>query len=82
MDSRLVTNMIDVATTINLPILPVHDEFVFPEKRLGDMKELLRRVFQITYGALGQIGTLNCKLSDKNGDEKEISLNLENSSHQ
>jgi hypothetical protein len=82
MDSRLVTNMIDVATTINLPILPVHDEFVFPEKRLDDMKELLRRVFQITYGALGQIGTLNCKLSDKNGDEKEISLNLENSSHQ
>jgi len=79
MDSHLVTNLIDVSTQVGIPVLPVHDEFVFPMSRLNDIQELLKRVFQITFKELGEIGSLGCKIAYPDGKETSITLNLQNS---
>ena len=78
MDSHLVTNLIDVSTQVGIPVLPVHDEFVFPMSRLNDIQELLKRVFQITFKELGEIGSLGCKIAYPDGKENDITLNLQN----
>ena len=78
MDSHLVTNLIDVSTQVGIPVLPVHDEFVFPMSRLNDIQELLKRVFQITFKELGEIGSLGCTIAYPDGKENDITLNLQN----
>lgn len=77
MDSHLVTNVVDVATSIGLAVLPVHDEFVFPESRLEDMQKILTEVFKITFKEIGRLGSLSCKVTSPDGNEKEIILGLE-----
>jgi len=78
MDSYLLTNLIDVSTQVGIPVLPVHDEFVFPMRRLNDIQELLKKVFQITFKELGEIGSLGCKIAYPDGKENDITLNLQN----
>jgi len=77
MDSNLVTNFIDVASNVGIPILPVHDEFIFPNNRLEAVKELLRKVFQITFGHMGKVGNLRCSISSIKFPTYQISLELE-----
>jgi hypothetical protein len=63
LDSQLVENVIRVATEAEVPVLPVHDEFVFPSDRQSFMEILLQRAFQHTFGDSGRYGTLKFKIA-------------------
>ena len=77
LDSQLVENVIRVATEAGVPVLPVHDEFVFPSDRQSFMEILIQRSFQHTFGDSGRFGTLNCKMSKLMTRDQMITLFLD-----
>jgi hypothetical protein len=56
-----------LCTELECPVLPVHDEFVFPQRWLPTMEVILQRAFQSVLKDIGSIGTLvvTAKLPDK-----------------
>lgn len=76
MDSDYVMSVISICNELGVPVLPVHDEFVFPESYISIMKIVLQRAFQSTFKDIGTIGTLDLTVSSPNSDEEQLSINL------
>lgn len=70
MDSDLVLEVIRICNTLDCPVMPIHDEFVFPERWLPTMEIILHRAFQAIFKQQGSYGHLNVKISFPNGREE------------
>ena len=55
---------IKIANGIKVPVLPVHDEVVFPETQLEIMKYVPAKAFSWTFGDAGSLGSLTVKVTD------------------
>lgn len=75
-DSDYVMSVLRISNELGVPVLPVHDEFVFPESYLSIMKIVLQRAFQSTFKDIGTIGNLNLTVSSPNSDEEQLSIDL------
>lgn len=75
-DSDYMINVIRIANEIQVPVLPVHDEVVFPETQLEIMKYVLSKAFSWTFGSAGDFGSLKVKLTDSFLDESGLELDL------
>ena len=76
LDSDYMINVIRIANEIKVPVLPVHDEVVFPETQLEIMKYLLVKAFSWTFGSAGGFGSLKVKVTDSSLDERSLELSL------
>ena len=70
-DSDYVLNVIKIATSMGIPVLPVHDEVVFPEDKQSDVEGMLKEAFKWTFNNAGDFGHLTLKVS-KLGREPEV----------
>lgn len=75
-DGDYVMSVLSISNELGVPVLPVHDEFVFPESYLSIMEMVLQRAFQSTFKDIGTIGTLNLTVSKPDHDEEELSIDL------
>jgi len=76
LDSDYMINVIRIANEIQVPVLPVHDEVVFPENQLEIMKYVFARAFSWTFGDAGSSGSLAVKVTDSEMVENRLELNL------
>ena len=78
-DSELMLFILRAANEKCIPVLPVHDEMVFPENQKGFMLAAVIAAFWVVLGEAGEFGTLQVKvkrlISGKVQDE-QISLEL------
>ena len=77
LDSDYMLTVLDIATKLGIPTLPIHDEVIFPESYLPTMKIVLARVFRIVLDEAGDFGMLEAKVSRKDQPTESISLDLE-----
>ena len=70
-DSDFMLNVTKIATSMGIPVLPVHDEVVFPEHKQTDVEGILKEAFKWTFGDAGCFGILTLK---KTVLDKEPSL--------
>ena len=76
LDSDYMINVIRIANEIKLPVLPVHDEVVFPKAKLEIMRHVLAKAFSWTFGSAGNFGSLKVKITDSSLDESGLELSL------
>ena len=60
-DSELILFILNAANQENIPVLPVHDEVVFPEVNKDFMLTALIASFWHVLGEAGGVGTLKVK---------------------
>ena len=60
-DSELILFILNAANQENIPVLPVHDEVVFPEEHRGFVLSALVGAFWYVLGEPGEFGTLKVK---------------------
>ena len=77
LDSDFMINVIRIANEIQVPVLPVHDEVVFPETQLEIMKYVLAKAFSWTFGEAGSFGRLRVKITKADRPPTETGINLE-----
>ena len=75
-NADFMINVIRIANEIQVPVLPVHDEVVFPETQLEIMKYVLARAFSWTFGNAGSFGLIKVKVTDSEMVEDRLELNL------
>ena len=78
LDSDYMINVIRIANEIQVPVLPVHDEVVFPETQLEIMKYVLAKAFSWTFGDAGNFGSLKVKVTRPDMSEDKLDLDLTN----
>lgn len=76
LDSDYVLEVMRICNELECPILPVHDEFVFPEEWVPTMEIVLLRAFQSVYGEMGHIGELNVTVARPYRSETKVILPL------
>ena len=77
-NADFMINVIRIANEIQVPVLPVHDEVVFPETQLEIMKYLLAKAFSWTFGNAGKFGSLTVKVTNPDMSEDKLDLDLTN----
>ena len=75
-DSDYMLNVIKIATSMGIPVLPVHDEVVFPEDRQSDVEGILKEAFKWTFNDAGDFGRLKVKASRLGQESDVIQLDL------
>jgi hypothetical protein len=74
--------LMKISVATGVPILPVHDEIVFPEPYLDDMKYCLAASWRLALQGAGSFGNLPLKISsvcDDKLSESETLINLHES---
>ena len=69
-------NVIKMATSMGIPVLPIHDEVVFPEDRQSDVEGILKEAFKWTFNEAGDFGRLKVKASRLGQESDVIQLDL------
>jgi hypothetical protein len=75
-DSDYMLNVIKIATSMGIPVLPVHDEVVFPEDRQSDVEGILKEAFKWTFNDAGDFGQLTVKASKLGQEATVINVDL------
>ena len=75
-DSDYMLNVIKIATSMGIPVLPVHDEVVFPEDKQADVEDILKEAFKWTFNDAGGFGHITVKASRLGKDPEAIQLDL------
>lgn len=63
LDSEVMLTLLDLSLKARIPILPVHDEVVFPRSCLAELVELLAIACRTALRAVGNFGNLPVKVS-------------------
>lgn len=82
LDSEVMLFLMKISVATGVPILPVHDEIVFPEPYLDDMKYCLAASWRLVLQGAGSFGNLPLKISsvcDDKLSESETLINLHES---
>jgi len=69
-------NVIKMATSMGIPVLPIHDEVVFPEDRQSDVEGILKEAFKWTFNDAGDFGQLTVKASKLEQEATVINVDL------
>jgi len=75
-DSDYMLNVIKIASSMGIPVLPVHDEVVFPEDRQSDVEAILKEAFKWTFNDAGDFGQLKVKASKLGQEATVINVDL------
>ena len=75
-DSDYMLNVIKIANSLGIPVLPVHDEVVFPEDNQADIEDILKEAFKWTFNDAGDFGHITVKASRLGKEPEAIQLDL------
>ena len=59
---------------MGIPVLPVHDEVVFPENKQSDVEGILRETFKWTFNDAGDFGQITMKLTQSSMEQTSVKL--------
>ena len=75
-DSDYMLNVIKIATSAGIPVLPVHDEVVYPEHKTKEVLEILGEAFKWTFNDAGDFGQLKIKKTVQHQKSTTMSVEL------
>ena len=75
-DSDFMLNVIKIATSMEIPALPVHDEVVFPDHKQTDVEGILKEAFRWTFNDAGDFGEMAVKAMQRGQDTKTTHIDL------
>ena len=57
-------NVMKIANSMGIPVLPLHDEVVFPENEQSDVEDILKEAFKWTFNDAVDFGAIKVNRSD------------------
>ena len=76
-DGAVTHQVLKFAEAIDLPLIPIHEEYLVPEDKKSVVEEILRSSMQVVLQKAGQYGALNAKWINSSGVSKKVSINLD-----
>jgi hypothetical protein len=75
----MVTHQVlKLADFIDLPLIPIHEEYLVPEDKKEVIEEILRASMQLVLQKAGQYGVLNAKWTNPKGVSSKMKIPLSN----
>lgn len=78
-DGAVTHQVMKFAELIDLPLIPIHEEYLIPEDRGEVLEEILRSSMQVVLQKAGQYGSLNAKWTDSHGKSSRVKIPLSKS---
>ncbi|QWE15043.1 hypothetical protein [Polynucleobacter sp. AP-Sving-400A-A2] len=78
-DGAVTHQVLKFADAIDLPLIPIHEEYLVPEDKQAVIEEILRSSMQVVLQKAGQYGNLNAKWTDSNGWSSKVKIKLADS---
>ena len=75
-DGAVTHQVLKFAEAINLPLIPIHEEYLVQEDKKDVIEEILRSSMQVVLQRAGQYGSLNAKWTDSKGLSSKLANNL------
>jgi len=75
-DGDITHNMLKLADELDIPMIPIHEEYLCKEEDKLKIIELLRGAIKVTLRNYLDTGTINAKWTDSSGNEEKIVINL------
>ncbi len=75
-DSDITYQMLKFAELINIPMIPIHEEYLVPEDKKDVIISALKYSVQVTLEDAGQFGEIKAKWTDAAGNKEIILINL------
>jgi hypothetical protein len=64
------------AEALDLPLIPIHEEYLVPEDKKEVIEEILKSSMQVVLQRAGQYGTLNAKWTNSAGASSKVKVTL------
>lgn len=77
-DGAITTQVLKFADVMELPIIPIHEEYLVPEDKKHLIEEILRSSMRVILMQAGQYGTISAKWTDSNVKKSNVLINLSN----
>lgn len=75
-DGAITHQVLKFAEAIDLPLIPIHEEYLVPENKRVVIEEILRSSMQVVLQRAGQYGILNAKWTNSLGSITKVVLHL------
>jgi hypothetical protein len=75
-DGAVTHQVLKFAEAIDLPLIPIHEEYLVQEDKKCIVEEILRSSMQVVLQKAGQYGTLNAKWTDSAGASSKVKVTL------
>jgi hypothetical protein len=75
-DSMVTYEVLKFAESIDLPLIPIHEEYIVPEDKKEILEEILKSSMQVVLQKAGQYGFLSAKWSNSKGLSSKVRINL------
>ncbi len=75
-DGNITHNMLRLADKINIPIVPIHEEYLCKEEDKAKIIEMLRGALKVTLDSYISSGIVHAKWTDSSGNKEKISITL------
>jgi hypothetical protein len=75
-DGAITTQVLKFADQMNLPIIPIHEEYLVPQDKKFLIEEILRSSLRVVLMQAGQYGTIAAKWADSKGNKSNVVVGL------
>lgn len=75
-DGAVTHQVLKFADAIDLPLIPIHEEYLVPEDKKDVIEEILKSSIQVILQKAGQYGALNAKWTNSTGDSSKVQVTL------
>jgi hypothetical protein len=75
-DGAVTHQVLKFAELIDLPLIPIHEQYLVPEDSKDVLEEILRSSIQVVLQKAGQYGVLNAKWTNSEGASSTTEINL------
>ncbi len=75
-DGAITHQILKFAELIDLPLIPIHEEYLVPEDKKEVIEQALKLSMQVLLQKAGRYGSISAKWSNSIGDEEKIKIDL------
>jgi hypothetical protein len=76
-DGAVTHQVLKFADALDLPLIPIHEEYLVSEDKKAVIEEMLRASIQLVLQKAGQYGALNAKWTNNLGEKTSVVIKLE-----
>lgn len=75
-DGAVTHQVLKFADAIDLPLIPIHEEYLVPENKKVVIEEILKQAMRVVLHRAGQHGKINAKWTSSTGESSKVCLHL------
>lgn len=75
-DGAVTHQVLKFADAIDLPLIPIHEEYLVPENKKVVIEEILKQAMRVVLHRAGQYGKINAKWTSSTGESSKVCLHL------